>query len=686
MNYLDVSFSKIQLTVGDPLLWVCAKKLTGKISDIGPGVFEMSLSAQNLQRIAKFFETRPPQPVVRSGREHINRLKSELNRYKEFRAKVSEVQQKVVSGSAMAVAPNDKFVPYSHQTWIVETIKRNPYSPVFADCGLGKTGSLARAIELLIQEKQITPGKILISAPLSILTVSWMDDVKKFTNLRPCVLWTNKANKTILSGESVTLHDYGLKPEGYLTTKSKTGVAYWNSLTGELKSSVTTFDDKSQWTKFQLRWKVAVMPDGEQKPFGPAVGKVAGKEKTRELYVRDMLSKAGSEYDLFITNHDSVRMYAEIFKDFGFEWVAVDESSKIKSPTSQLARAHIDISWKCKRRTVLSGTPNPNGFQDLWQQFYFLDRGLTLEPAIKDFYHSYFRPESVGWRNVPNQGPQEVFKQVIRDDSSRDALVERVRSTGIYLKQRDCIELPPRTDLKRIVYMTDEQEEAYRSMEHRLVAELRNSNVSVEAEAVNVLSQLMKLRQITSGFLTNTVTQEVAKLDNNPKINELEDVIEELGDCKCVISAQFKEEIRTLEEKYPDSVSIHGDVSPQKREEAVRKIQTDPNTKLIILQPQAAAHGITLTAANYLVFQSLDYNFDNYYQVAKRIERLGQKNSIFIIHLLARYQNDTPTIDEDLLEVLHYKNSARDALFTPTTSVADIAGTLMRRLIERTER
>ena len=107
---------------------------------------------------------------------------------------------------------------------------------------------------------------------------------------------------------------------------------------------------------------------------------------------------------------------------------------------------------------------------------------------------------------------------------------------------------------------------------------------------------------------------------------------------------------------------------------------------MIVLQPQAAAHGITLTAANYVIFQSLDYNFDNYYQVAKRIERLGQKLPMFVIHLLARCQNDTPTIDEDLLEVLQYKNSGRDSLFTPTASVADVADLLMRRLIQRTER
>ena len=104
----------------------------------------------------------------------------------------------------------------------------------------------------------------------------------------------------------------------------------------------------------------------------------------------------------------------------------------------------------------------------------------------------------------------------------------------------------------------------------------------------------------------------------------------------------------------------------------------------MVLQPQAAAHGITLTAASHLVFTSLDYNFEYYYQVAKRIERIGQKSPIFICHIVARHQDGTETVDEDLMEVLVGKSGDRTALFqSEQPSIDNIADQLTQRLVER---
>ena len=102
------------------------------------------------------------------------------------------------------------------------------------------------------------------------------------------------------------------------------------------------------------------------------------------------------------------------------------------------------------------------------------------------------------------------------------------------------------------------------------------------------------------------------------------------------------------------------------------------------LQPQAAAHGITLTAASHLLFTSLDYNFEYYYQTAKRIERLGQKHPIFILHSLARYRDGSPTIDEDLLDILAGKQHDRSALFSEQ-NLDEVASELTNTLIKQVQ-
>lgn len=654
MNQIAFKFGKIVLSLGDPRDWAFAKTLSGKVEDTAPGVFELSLSTQNMQRIVKQFSGEK-KPKVIGGQRFLDELKGKLNIYKQSKEKVQEV----LSKERYPVEPNGRFIPYAHQTKIIGTVLSNDFAPIFADCGLGKTGALGRAIEILADSRRMgKTWKVLVSAPLSILHTSWQDDLHRFTSLRTALLWTPVQNKALLGEEKTELGDYGPRPEGVITTKNKTGTLYKNSFHGSVVEHPSVLDGGG-WVKHRATWKVGVDINGNVFPFGKIAGRTVSTEATRENYIREQLER--TDVDVYLINHDGVRIYEAILKEHGFDWLIVDESTKIKSPKSKVFRAHVGISWNSKRRNILSGTPNPNGFLDLWSQFYFLDRGLTLEPCMKDFLFEYFKPVKIGFYKTPG-GKKDAVDYVIKGEKERDALVSRVRSTGIYLEQRDCIDLPPRIDTKRIVYMTAEQEDAYVRMAKDLVTEIKD----IKVDAVNVLSKIMKLRQITSGFILGK-DGKAAHIENNPKWEDLDEYIEELGDKKVVIACQFKEEISHLNERYKSKgvATIYGDVPVSDRARIIRDFQQEGRVpRIIILQPAAAAHGITLTAASHLVFVSLDYNFEYYYQTAKRIERLGQKNSIFIAHLLARFRDGEPTIDEELLEVLKDKSEDRNALFS----------------------
>lgn len=674
MNEIKLTAQGISLYVADLNDRVIAEHLAGSAKTETPGLYTYTLSPANLNRIYTAF-TGPKRPVVKGGSFFMDRERQKLIDYNKWCARLGDILKQ----ERVPVEPNGKFVPYAHQTKIVGGLDVHPYLGVFADCGLGKTGAAGRAVEIAIDKGEVMRGKILVSGPLSILETSWLDDLLQFTHLKAGILWSKISNKDVL-GEAEVIHDFGPKPSDCASVKKKDQVMWRNKVTGQIVPKLTALEKVSldSWVKYKAKVSYAVNINGEAKAFGPVVGRTAFKESTKLNRVQTMLND--SSYDLFLINHDGVKSYQDLLKEHQFAWVIVDESTKIKNARSAVTQAHIDISWKAKRRTILTGTPNPNGFDDLWAQFYFLDRGLTLEGSVADFHGEYFTP-------VHMQGPfRNNVKWVLRSTEDRDRLIAKVKRASIFLKQRDCIDLPPRTDLKRLVRMSPDQERAYIEMEEELITEFLDpkTSLNVRAEAVNVLSKMMKLRQITSGYIVGADGTK-GSFDVNPKLEDLDGFLDEMGGEKLVIACQFKEEIYTLLERYKHLgvAAIFGDEPVHRRDESIRDFRNSDRIKIMILQPQAAAHGITLTSACYLLFLSLDYNFEYYYQTAKRIERLGQKRNMFVIHSLAVLSDGGPTIDSDLMEVLAYKARNRDVLFDSAVVVADVAEELTRRLIKR---
>lgn len=680
MNQLEIKKNNhgklvIQLTVRDPDDWPIAERLAGSMTNEIQGVFEYTLSALNLQRIYSVFMG-PKRPVLRGGSFFMDKKRDELRNYVTGTNRVVELLQH----ERLPVVPNGKFIPYAHQTQAVGVIEVYPHAAVILDCGTGKTGSVARAIELAIERGEVMRGKILVSAPLTILKTSWVADVNKFTNLTPCVLRVKESNKDIL-GEERPLHDFGPEPDDTVSVKKRKKTFYRHDKHGGVVEEMNTLTKATgPWTKFRGTVSMSINMNGEERPFGWVTGRAVTKEETKKIKLREMLDDPKN--DIFLINHDGVKIYEDLLKEHGFAWVIVDESTEIKSPSSKTFKSHVDISWNCKRRNIMTGTPNPNGFKDLWAQYYFLDRGLTLEGSMKDFLAEYFIPIRIG-----HFRGKDAIEWTI-NAANRDRIVSRIKRTGIFKNQRDCIDLPPRVDMEREVAMTSEQAKAYLEMEKELITEFTDARTSqrVRAEAVNTLVKMMKLRQITSGFMAG---EEGIKgvFDINPKLDDLDKFLENFGDNKLIIVCQFTEEIKIVLERYKDIGITHiaGDVKVDDRDQRVIDFQTTDKYRAMVLQPAAAAHGLTLTASSYTFFLSLDYNFEYYYQVAKRTERLGQKNNLFVIHSLATLEDGGETIDHDLLSVLKEKNKDRDILFSETRDVPDLAQALAERMIKRSK-
>lgn len=391
-----------------------------------------------------------------------------------------------------------------------------------------------------------------------------------------------------------------------------------------------------------------------------------------------ILARLEEPADAYVINHEGVLVFQDALKAKKFKKVIVDESTILKGFHSmapqakggKFGKALMSISEHADWRVIMSGTPAPNSIADLFGQFLFLDPdGLMLEPSFNDFTQEYFkaidlRMKSAKWRtdNITGEKffiplkPRDPKKWVPKEDSIH-RVGEIINKLAFRVRMKDhLLDMPELTLLKRKIEMSVEQEHHYKEMEKFLKVEINDERITASIK----LTQLMKLRQITGGFIIDhqDVPQEIK---SNPKITELDSILnDEIGpEAKVVIYAEYQYEIKMMETRYKDRgvVTVYGGNTSTKNLANIEKFINDPNCKTIILHPKSAAHGITFTVAHYMIFYSFSHSAENNYQCKKRIERAGQKHPMFIFYLIC-----DDSIDEDMYEVVLKKDDDQELL------------------------
>jgi len=238
----------------------------------------------------------------------------------------------------------------------------------------------------------------------------------------------------------------------------------------------------------------------------------------------------------------------------------------------------------------------------------------------------------------------------VMKESMEEEFTRRMHSIAFRATKAKCLDLPETTDIIRKVALEPPAMKIYKNLVEESYAELKSGE---EVTAPNVLTRLLRLSQLTGGFLGNDATSSVEEVSKS-KLNALEDIIDTSieENQKLVIIARFVPEIQAiqkmLEKKGIGYSLIMGGIND--RDEQVRKFQTDPNIPIFIGQIATAGMGLTLTAASTMVFYSLDYSMSNYEQCRARIHRAGQKFPCAYIHLLARN-----TVDLKVMQALKNK-------------------------------
>ena len=342
-----------------------------------------------------------------------------------------------------------------------------------------------------------------------------------------------------------------------------------------------------------------------------------------------------------VVNYEATWRMEEALIAWRPDMIICDESQRIKTPGARQSKAMARLGTIARYRMILTGTPVSQGPLDFYSQYRFLDRNIfgTSYYAFRARYAlmgGYENRQVIGYQNL-------------------DDLVQKAHSVAFRCRKEDCLDLPEQIDQVLYCDLEREAQRIYDQLVKESVAELSDEEVVI---APNVLSRLLRLSQVTGGFLR---VDEQTSLVSKAKMGLLEETLDDLIEAgkKVVVFARFVPEIeaivKTLEKKKVAHGLIYGATPMDARGEMVESFQTDPAVKVFVAQVQTAGLGITLHAADTAIFYSLDYSFANYDQCRARIHRIGQKNNCTYIHLVARM-----TVDEKVLAALAEKKSLAD--------------------------
>jgi SNF2 family DNA or RNA helicase len=366
---------------------------------------------------------------------------------------------------------------------------------------------------------------------------------------------------------------------------------------------------------------------------------IIGTSKQRNDMLKSWTSSE-NKLHVAVINYESAWRVVDAIKVWNPEMIICDESQKLKNPSAKQTRGMIELGDLAKYKMILTGTPVTQGVLDFWGQYRFLDSRIFG----KSYYA--FRAKYATMGGYQN-------KQVVGFRNLEDA-ADKAHSIAYRVTKKDALDLPEEMDQTIYACLDSNAKKFYQEMETQMWTEIEGKEVNAQI----VLTKLMKLAQITGGFVNSDDGTVVEA--NTAKLDALRDLIESYPKGKkLVIFANFRAEIAGIVKAVKDlgrTVSeFTGDTPYEMREKINIDFQTQEYPEVLVLQAQTGGRGITLTAADTLIFYGLNYSLENYEQAKARIHRIGQKNKVTYVHIIAKN-----TVDETIIDALKGKKDVAD--------------------------
>jgi len=320
-------------------------------------------------------------------------------------------------------------------------------------------------------------------------------------------------------------------------------------------------------------------------------------------------------YEFIIINYDGVAIVKEDIIKGGFDLIVIDEANAYKSPSTSRWKTLAKLLKPETRLWMMTGTPASQSPVDA----YGLAK-LVCPQNVPKF--------SMAWRDkVMYQVTR--FKWVPKPNSKND--VFKALQPAIRFAKDECLDLPDVLYMTREVPLTPQVQKYYKMLKEQMMIEAAGAQIS----AVNAAAGLNKLLQISGGAVY-TDKKEVIEFDVQPRLTALMEVIDET-EHKVIIFVPYRHTIelvsRYLTDHHISNQVIQGDVSATQRANIINQFQSMEEPRVLVIQPQAASHGVTLTAANTVVFWSPVMSVETYLQCIARMDRVGQVNKMTVVHL-----------------------------------------------------
>jgi len=334
----------------------------------------------------------------------------------------------------------------------------------------------------------------------------------------------------------------------------------------------------------------------------------------------------------------------------GKSMMIIDESTTIKNPQAKRTKNILALAKESKYRRILTGSPVTQSPMDLWAQMDFLDPEILGQSS---FYA--FRTKYAVMITATAAGGTHKYQKIVKFRNLKN-LGEKVSPHSYRILKKDCLDLPEKSFVKREIELSDEQKKAYAEMKSNATTILKGQS----ATALNVLTQLIKLHQITCGHM-KTDDGEIINLRNS-RLDELMQILGETTG-KVIIWANYVHDIRNIERAIKDEYgqdsycTYYGATKSEDRQNCIKKFQDPENpVRFFIGNTQTGGYGITLTEASTVIYYSNNYDLEKRIQSEDRAHRIGQKNPVLYIDLVAK-----GTVDEKIIQSLRNKiNIARE--------------------------
>jgi SNF2 family DNA or RNA helicase len=360
----------------------------------------------------------------------------------------------------------------------------------------------------------------------------------------------------------------------------------------------------------------------------------------------DQLFESGHDLHILIMNVEAFStskgvQFATKFLLSHKTLMVIDESTTIKNPKAKRTKHIINLSKDSSYRRILTGAPVTRNPLDLFTQCYFLDPYHLDHQSYYSFRTRYaiMKTAHIAGRSI----------QLVSGFKHLDELAEKLKPFSYRVLKEDCLDLPDKIYMKRMIELTPEQKRVYEQMRKEALATLNGKTVTT----MTALTQLMRLHQITCGhFAADDGTIQDVKSN---RLNELLDVLDEV-EGKAIIWAHYQYDIRhivaALTKKYgPGSVVDYYGLTPQdQRQKNKDNFQKRAEVRFFVGTPATGGYGLTLTSANTVIYYSNGYDLEKRIQSEDRAHRIGQHRPVTYVDIMAE-----DTVDNKIVKCLRKK-------------------------------